>query len=216
VTDYPTSVIKNNSANSLAFETRQNMSIYSKNSIISNSLMKILYSADSKENIQKNIEHYLISQQNKLLLKDIGDIKLNYKLVNPKIVDVLIESKLIIKKLHLNVILQLQHKNVKDVDIFGLYILSKLDLDDIINIIFGRLLLIISNNNIYNKSTNFTDVAYDLGKELINKYNYKLYLLHSNKEQNNTFSQFMLKNPTIIIDCDDPTVIVGLGSILIG
>jgi len=35
------------------------------NSIIFNNLMEIVYSDDSKENIKKNIEHFLINQQNK-------------------------------------------------------------------------------------------------------------------------------------------------------
>lgn len=79
------------------------MSLYANNSIISNNLMEILYSDDSKENIKKNIEHFLINQQNKLLLEDIKDINLKYKLVNTKIVNVFIASKLLVEKLHLNI-----------------------------------------------------------------------------------------------------------------
>jgi len=65
--------------------------------------MEIVYSDDSKENIKKNIEHFLINQQNKLLLEDIKDINLKYKLVNTKIVNVFIASKLLVEKLHLNI-----------------------------------------------------------------------------------------------------------------
>jgi len=68
ITNYPNSLIINN------FSIKKNMSLYANNSIISNNLMEILYSDNSKENIQKNIEHFLINQQNKLLLKDIKNI----------------------------------------------------------------------------------------------------------------------------------------------
>jgi hypothetical protein len=190
------------------------MSIYSNNSIISNNLMKILYSEDSKENIQTKIETYLINHQNKLLLTDIGNEKLNFTKLNPKILDVLMESKLMIQKLYLNTLLHLKHLNKNDDQYFSLNILSKVKLDDIMNIIFGRVFLIISHNTFCNKFTQFTDVSYDLGRELISKYNYQLYLLHNDNKI--TFSQFILNNATIIINCDDPTKIVGLGSILIG
>jgi len=56
-----------------------------------------------KKILKKNIEHFLINQQNKLLLEDIKDINLKYKLVNTKIVTVFIASKLLVEKLHLNI-----------------------------------------------------------------------------------------------------------------
>lgn len=171
---------------------RKNMSIYSNQSIVSDYLMKILYSDDSKENIQRNIEHYLISQQNNILLKNIGDTKLNYKLVNPIIVDILIESKFQIQQLYLNIKSHLKNMSENDVDFFSLNILSTLACEKIINIIYGKVLVVISNNNVYNKYTNLTDVSYELGKEVINQYNYHLYLLNRKKEPNQTFSQFML------------------------
>ena len=197
ITDYPNSLIWNK------FSIK-NMSLYANNSIISNNLMEILYSDDSKENIQKNIEHFLIHQQNKLLLKDIQNIK--YKWVNPKIINVFIESKLLIEKLHSNIPLINQEK-------VALKLIGTLNLDNIINILFGKVLLIINNNNLNNKFTFLTDVSYDLGQQVINTYNYNLYLANNNKEIK--FNEFILNNPTKIIKSDDSTNLVLIGSTLI-
>lgn len=48
-------------------------------------------------------------------------------------------------------------------------------MENVTNLLLGRLLPIISNNNIHNKFTNLTEVAFNLGKELLNIYNLNKY-----------------------------------------
>jgi len=50
----------------------------------------------------------------------------------------------------------------------------------------------INNNNLHNKFIYLTDVSFELGKQIVNIYNY--YLLNSNKEIQ--FSLFIFNNPT--------------------
>jgi len=65
----------------------------------------------------------------------------------------------------------------------------------------------INNNNLHNKFIYLTDVSFELGKQIVNIYNY--YLLNSNKEIQ--FSLFIFNNPTKIIKYDDLIKLVILG-----
>lgn len=205
---------------------RQTRSISSQNSEVSYELLKLLYSKDTKENIQKNIETYLITKQNNLLLSQQSSVKtnsftaspvmnynskLNFKLINTKLFQLLLENKNYLEKLYSNYIA------VSNSDKQNLIIvLSTVGFEYISNILFGRLLSIISNNHRTNSFTLFTNIAYDLGKDLVNRYNYINYSLESSKYD--SFSEFKKVNTDSpkIMSTDDATYFVELGSILIG
>ena len=76
------------------------MSLNLSNSIVNEYLMKLIYSDKSKENIQKEIESYLICQQNNIILDQISDPSLNYKLLNFSVSNILSDSKLDLQKLY--------------------------------------------------------------------------------------------------------------------
>jgi len=73
--------------------------------------------------------------------------------------------------------------------------------------------VIINNNNLHNDFTHLTNVSYELGKQIVNTYNYNLYLLNNKTEIK--FSLFILNNSTKIIKSDNHTKMVALGSIFI-
>jgi hypothetical protein len=72
-------------------------------SIFADNLKKFIYSENSKEKIQKNIENYLISNQNILILNQIqrsSESNLNYKILNPNVNKILLESSTELEKLY--------------------------------------------------------------------------------------------------------------------
>lgn len=82
-------------------------------------------------------------------------------------------SKLDIEKLYKIYILNSNDKLPKETK--DKTFLKGVDLEYIINIMLGRLFLIISNNNRKNKFTLLTEVAFYLGEDFINKYHYNIY-----------------------------------------
>lgn len=54
-------------------------------------------------------------------------------------------------------------------------IINNLDIEFLINIMYGRILTIISNNHLLNNKTYQLDVTINLGKEMVNKYKLKIY-----------------------------------------
>lgn len=91
-------------------------------------------------------------------------------------------------------------------------ILKAIGIDYILNILLGRLLRII-NTNVDNENY-FTNVAYELGKDLINWYNYTIYSEHHSKY--NSFSLFKDENSNLIVSSSDVNHCVQLGSLTLG
>ena len=52
---------------------------------------------------------------------------------------------------------------------------KNLDIEFLITIMYGRILTIISNNQLLNNKTYQLDVTINLGKEMVNKYNLDCY-----------------------------------------
>nr|YP_009690168.1 hypothetical protein PPIT_000067 [Porodaedalea pini]QEG56948.1 hypothetical protein PPIT_000067 [Porodaedalea pini] len=81
---------------------------HTQGTVVSQNLMKLLYSENSKETTPQNINSYLISQQKNLLLSQISDSAewhtINYKILNSNINKVLLESIKELEKLHRNFI----------------------------------------------------------------------------------------------------------------
>lgn len=187
----------------------RNMSIYNKNYEVSKILLELIHSNDTKENIQRKIEIYLITKQNNLLISNDNS---KFNLINTKLAQLLFDSKVYLEKLYLNYI---ELKNPKEEKQVLVNVLLTVGFEYISNILFGRLLSIISNNQRTNSNTIFTNVAHDLGKDLVNRYNYIMYSNNSSNYQ--SFSLFKTENPNKIIQTeDDITFFVELGSILLG
>ena len=78
-------------------------------------------------------------------------------------------------------------------------ILYDLKTEFLISLILGRLLHIISNNNIINKKTSTLEVTMNLGKEITNKYILQCFNLYKLTNSNNlSFSNWKLENPNLI------------------
>jgi len=121
---------------------------------------------------QIKIEQFLLSQ-GKLLFKNRIDqsLDINYYKLNPSILESLKNSISELGRLIHNLkqnLLELDSKENKD-NIELLLILNISD-DDIISQLLGRFLRIISNNNLFNNSTNCTALALDLGQSLLFKF----------------------------------------------
>lgn len=88
-------------------------------------------------------------------------------------------SKLIEKKSHLEKIITNYKINLNLLDgklsSLNTLIINNMDIEFLINIMYGRILTIISNNHLLNNKTYQLDVTINLGKEMVNKYNLKIY-----------------------------------------
>ena len=114
--------------------------------------MELLYSSDNKKQVQINIEKYLINQQNSYILDKASTTPLNFSLLNKNLSNKIIGSienlrKLYNKSLKSNIF----YKDAKYNNI-----LKTIDFDYLVNILLGRLLLILSYNKRSNKFTFIT------------------------------------------------------------
>jgi len=100
----------------------------------------------------------------------VSDSKLNFKLINSNLSNVFIESELILGKLYKKSLSNLINLNYSSDQYFYLNVLSKVDFTYFINIMFGTLLLIITNFNIQFNFTSPTEVCYNLGTDLIKRF----------------------------------------------
>ena len=135
-------------------------------------LQRILNNSSIDVDTQIKIEQFLLSQ-GKLLFKNRIDqsLDINYYKLNPSILESLKNSISELGRLIHNLkqnLLELDSKENKD-NIELLLILNISD-DDIISQLLGRFLRIISNNNLFNNSTNCTALALDLGQSLLFKF----------------------------------------------
>jgi hypothetical protein len=200
--------------------------VYANHAIIFKDLLDILYSDNkNKENVQIDMENYLKNKQHNKVLNQIST-NIDYKLLNPNITKIILESKTDLNKLYNNYIQGLAvgasqpPPAVEDTknSLFS-EILNTVGFEYLSNILFGRLLFILSNNagkvKVKNNNTKLTNVSYDLGFDLINMWKYKKYL--SNKDSYSSFkdykeSYFFLYDNYIT----DATFITELGLILLG
>ena len=86
----------------------------------------------------------------------------------------MIDIKSSLHKLINNYKINLNLKNDK-LSSLNTQIINNIDIEFLINIIYGRILIIISNNQLLNNKTYLTDVTINLGKEMVNKYNLDCY-----------------------------------------
>jgi len=137
------------------------------NSPIYMELQRILNNSSLDENTQIKIENFL-NNQGKLILKakmdEISDI--NYFKLNPYLLEFIVKSKEELNKLIDNYRINIKN-NDKEYSSVEILLISNLSNEDIISYLLGRVLKIISNNNLCNKNTNCTNLALDLVDSLL-------------------------------------------------
>ncbi len=143
------------------------------NSPIFIELQRILNNSPLDYNTQLKIEKFLHNQGVILLTKRLNqDSDINYYKLNPKVLEYfknsIEELDILINNYKAN--LKANYvKNNKSV-IVEFTIISELYNEIIISQLLGRLLRIISNNNLNNHNTNCTELAFDLGQSLLFSY----------------------------------------------
>jgi hypothetical protein len=110
----------------------------------------------------------------------------------------LIDIKSSLHKLINNYKINLNLKNDK-LSSLNTQIINNIDIEFLINIIYGRILIIISNNQLLNNKTYLTDVTINLGKEMVNKYNLDCYKKVKQFNPNITYINWKKRESRIII-----------------
>lgn len=86
--------VRNNSCHNIRSNIFNNNKryLYTNNSIISNKIMELLYSDNNKEVVQRNIEKYLMNEQNNYILQRVSSTSINYSLLSNEISSKIIGS----------------------------------------------------------------------------------------------------------------------------
>jgi DNA-dependent RNA polymerase len=126
----------------------------------------------------------------------------------------LIDIKSSLHKLINNYKINLNLKNDK-LSSLNTQIINNIDIEFLINIIYGRILIIISNNQLLNNKTYLTDVTINLGKEMINKYNLDCYKKVKQFNPNITYINWKKENQELILQTYDNQLQFELGNVLI-
>jgi len=128
-------------------------------------------------------------------------------------------SKLIEKKSHLEKIITNYKINLNLLDgklsSLNTLIINNLDIEFLINIMYGRILTIISNNHLLNNKTYQLDVTINLGKEMVNKYNLKIYKKVKQSNPKLTYIKWKQDNQELINQTEDTQFQFELGNVLI-
>jgi hypothetical protein len=128
-------------------------------------------------------------------------------------------SKLIEKKSHLEKIITNYKINLNLLDgklsSLNTLIINNLDIEFLINIMYGRILTIISNNHLLNNKTYQLDVTINLGKEMLNKYNLKIYKKVKKSNPKLTYIKWKQDNKELINQTEDTQFQFELGNVLI-
>jgi hypothetical protein len=128
-------------------------------------------------------------------------------------------SKLIEKKSHLEKIITNYKINLNLLDgklsSLNTLIINNLDIEFLINIMYGRILTIISNNHLLNNKTYQLDVTINLGKEMVNKYNLKIYKKVKKSNPKLTYIKWKQDNKELINQTEDTQFQFELGNVLI-
>ena len=106
--------------------------------------------------MDKHLDNYLN--------KDNSNIDLNFDSITNDLFQLLLENKPLLIKL-----IEHYRTDINDSDKLEDKILLKCDNDYLLNILYGRLLRIVSQNGRANKNTYTTEVCIDLGKDIVNK-----------------------------------------------
>jgi len=187
---------------------------YDLNSPIFTELLSILTNNPINQESQLRIEQFLQNQAlelSKLKLSTNDKSKSN---ISNALISKLIEKKSSLEKIINNYKINL---NLMDDKLSSLntQIINNMDIEFLINIIFGRILTIISNNQLLNNKTFQVEVTINLGKEMVNKYNLKAYKKVKQSNPNLTYIQWKQDNQELINQTEDTQFQFELGNVLI-
>lgn len=206
-------IVSGESGKTIKSAASSNLNVfYGANTPLFNKLISIfdINNGPINQATQEKIEKLLLNQ-------GLETTKLSSnKSVSSKVVDFLIEIKPRLETLIVN------YKNRiisgdPNLSHFNNKIMYKLNNEFLFNIISGRLLLIIYNNNILNNRSRTLEVTIDLGKEITYKYildcynNYKL----NSPTPHLTFYKWKQENQDLLNEVTDSQIRFELGKILI-
>jgi len=159
----------------LASTSPSNVMNYFINSPIYIELSRLLNNSQLNNETQMQIEKFLNNQGLLFLKKKIDEsLDINYYKINPLVLEELKKSISELDSLVYNYRSNLRNNTSVSKDAMEYLIISSIDNEEIISVLLGRLLRIISNTNLLNRHTNCTSLAYELGQNLV-------YLFYSNK-----------------------------------
>lgn len=178
--------------------------------------------AETQQKIEKFLFDYsYICLDNKAINKPFSGI--DYSIINSRLAKLLLESKQSLIKIISNykqtISKPTKQNHMDKVFIEGVNILSDIEDEYLVNIIYGRILKILSTYNRSQDSLNsIVDVGYDLGRDLINNYYFYAYLRAKSNVNKETYylSDWKRDNPTVVAKYEDITFIFNLGSVLVG
>lgn len=199
-------------------------SIYNSSSPIFKQLLVTLTNSPLNETTQLKIEKFLQNQALELNESNLvsGKSELGYAKTSNEIILLFLKSKESLEKLILNYKTNLILEDAELSDLLT-RIIYNLDINFIINILYGRVLVIISNREQISNKNIMIDVAISLGKEIIKKYLFDLYntqteAIERNKNSNNTKITLLMwknNNKSLIELTENTQFIFKLGNILI-
>lgn len=94
-------------------------------------------------------------------------------------------------------------------------VINNMDIDFLINIMYGRIITIISNNQLLNNKTYQLEVTINLGTEMVKKYNLNCYKKVKQSNPNITFINWKQDNQELINQTGDTQFQFDLGNVLI-
>jgi len=153
-------------------------------------LQRLLNTSKLDTNCQIKIERFLINQGSILLKEKLNqELDINYAKLNPEIFEPIRDSIIDLNKLINNYRDNLKGTKVKEGELKYQFLLG-LSNEIIISKLLGRLLRIITNNQLINSNNTSLDVARDLGISLL----YSFYNNHLNKNKKYKASDVKSKN----------------------
>src|SRR5882762_9066847 len=162
-------------------------------------LQRIINSYPIDNETQIKIETFLINQGSILLNNRLNqELDINYYKLNPNILKLIQSSveelNLLLDNFRHNISLQLLKNNKKKEFLNETFeLLNNIANETLITYLLGRLLKIISNNNLFNNNNFSSNISIDLSKDLVNYYISKEFKKIKNSE-NNSLNQFKIEN----------------------
>ena len=190
--------------------------VYDINNPIFRELFSILTNNPINHDTQLKIEHFLKNQsleftKQKMLsnLNTSNNINISNTLISK-----LIETKPLLEKLIKNyqINLKLMDDNLQSLNNF---ILINTNISFIVSIMYGRILTIVSNNQLLNNKTSQVEVTIGLGKEIVSNYLLECFNEVRKSNPNITFVNWKKDNQELINKTENTQFIFELGNVLI-
>ena len=181
-------------------------------------LQRILSNSSLNNETQIKIEQFL-TNQGKILLQQRLDqnLDINYNKINPSVLEKLktatLELDLLIVNHKKNLLLEKDKNQTFSFQVESLVLLY-LSNEEISSQLLGRLLRIISNNNLLNKNTNAIELARDLSDSLLNSFysqKFKEYKSNSKLEKEYGLGKYITNFYKEINEKANNTILVEIG-----